>query len=174
MFAGPLGRSTFTPPKSSFDSPLYGLVSLRRSHHLFFRHWGKQVRNRQSTEGLGRSIDVRGDGGYVVVAPSVHVSGVSYEWPDFDSNRVIDCPEWLQRELVNPTSSRGSRTLSTGAALAEWIGAALTSHRLARHRQELAARGSTVQSAGSRKGRGGARGAGRASNVTSRHLAIQQ
>ena len=35
MFAGPLGRSTFTPPKSSFDSPLYGLVSLRRSH--FFR-----------------------------------------------------------------------------------------------------------------------------------------
>ena len=32
MFAGPLGRSTFTPPKSSFDSPLYGLVSLRRSH----------------------------------------------------------------------------------------------------------------------------------------------
>ena len=30
MFAGPLGRSTFTPPKSSFDSPLYGLVSLRR------------------------------------------------------------------------------------------------------------------------------------------------
>ncbi len=31
MFAGPLGRSTFTPPKSSFDSPLYGLVSLRRS-----------------------------------------------------------------------------------------------------------------------------------------------
>ena len=34
MFAGPLGRSTFTPPKSSFDSPLYGLVSLRRSHFV--------------------------------------------------------------------------------------------------------------------------------------------
>ena len=32
MFAGPLGRSTFTPPSSSFESPLYGLVSLRRSH----------------------------------------------------------------------------------------------------------------------------------------------
>ena len=36
MFAGPLGRSTFTPPKSSFDSPLYGLVSLRRSHRCVF------------------------------------------------------------------------------------------------------------------------------------------
>ena len=36
MFAGPLGRSTFTPPKSSFDSPLYGLVSLRRSHQRGF------------------------------------------------------------------------------------------------------------------------------------------
>ena len=32
MFAGPLGRSAFTPPTSSFESPLYGLVSLRRSH----------------------------------------------------------------------------------------------------------------------------------------------
>ena len=38
MFAGPLGRSTFTPPKSSFDSPLYGLVSLRRSHSFQFRN----------------------------------------------------------------------------------------------------------------------------------------
>ena len=38
MFAGPLGRSTFTPPKSSFDSPLYGLVSLRRSHCRTWRH----------------------------------------------------------------------------------------------------------------------------------------
>ena len=36
MFAGPLGRSTFTPPKSSFDSPLYGLVSLRRSHLMLY------------------------------------------------------------------------------------------------------------------------------------------
>ena len=36
MFAGPLGRSTFTPPKSSFDSPLYGLVSLRRSQNDYF------------------------------------------------------------------------------------------------------------------------------------------
>ena len=35
MFAGPLGRSTFTPPKNSFDSPLYGLVSLRRSQGTF-------------------------------------------------------------------------------------------------------------------------------------------
>ena len=42
MFAGPLGRSTFTPPKSSFDSPLYGLVSLRRSQDVEF--WMKTER----------------------------------------------------------------------------------------------------------------------------------
>ena len=44
MFAGPLGRSTFTPPKSSFDSPLYGLVSLRRFQS-----------RRESADGGGRS-----------------------------------------------------------------------------------------------------------------------
>ena len=48
MFAAPLGRSTFTPPKSSFDSPLYGLVSLRRSHPRsglgFSSSWGQRGR----------------------------------------------------------------------------------------------------------------------------------
>ena len=44
MFAGPLGRSTFTPPKSSFDSPLYGLVSLRRFHRVERHHGTHQDR----------------------------------------------------------------------------------------------------------------------------------
>ena len=56
MFAGPLGRSTFTPPKSSFDSPLYGLVSLRRSHLLLAWVSTEAVRTQSRELVLGRSL----------------------------------------------------------------------------------------------------------------------
>ena len=39
---------------------------------------GVEVRNSAST--LARGVDVRGDGGYVVAAPSVHASGKAYAW----------------------------------------------------------------------------------------------
>ena len=59
-----------------------------RGGHLYFRHPGNQVRN---FSGKYPGLDLRGDGGYVVVPPSRHVSGDSYSWvgdgclPDFDA-----------------------------------------------------------------------------------------
>lgn len=46
--------------------------------HLWFRHPGREIRN--SAGALGVGLDVRGDGGYVVVPPSVHESGNAYKW----------------------------------------------------------------------------------------------
>ena len=48
--------------------------------HEFFEHPGYPVRN--SSGKLGDGIDVRGEGGYVVAAPSLHRSGNRYEWVD--------------------------------------------------------------------------------------------
>ncbi len=45
--------------------------------HLYFAHPGGVVCNKV---GVAAGIDLRGDGGYVVAPPSVHSSGVRYEW----------------------------------------------------------------------------------------------
>jgi hypothetical protein len=50
--------------------------------HFVFAHPGSRVSNSHGAKGwLGRSgLDVKGDGGYIVVAPSLHASGNRYAW----------------------------------------------------------------------------------------------
>ena len=45
--------------------------------HLYFAHPGGHVGNRA---GIRPGIDLRGDGGCVVLPPSIHPSGRAYEW----------------------------------------------------------------------------------------------
>lgn len=61
--------------------------------HLFFRY-NSALTNRSNA--LGAGIDVRNDGGYVVLPPSLHRSGNSYQWVD-QAAPVLDLPPWLSR-----------------------------------------------------------------------------
>jgi len=45
--------------------------------HFFYRHPNELIRNSGRIREL---TDIRGDGGYVVVSPSLHLSGKKYEW----------------------------------------------------------------------------------------------
>jgi putative DNA primase/helicase len=48
-----------------------------KGHHYYLKHPGGVIRN------FARKLpgcDLRGDGGYVVAPPSIHESGVLYEW----------------------------------------------------------------------------------------------
>jgi hypothetical protein len=60
--------------------------------HLYAMPKGLRIGN--SAGRLGAGLDVRGDGGYVVVAPSVHPSGKAYEWRDLNDEIAAPC-EWL-------------------------------------------------------------------------------
>ena len=70
--------------------------------HLIFKHPGRLVQN--STSALGPGLDIRGDGGYIVVAPSLHASGKKYEWEISsrpESVRPAPAPDWLLLLLTN-------------------------------------------------------------------------
>lgn len=64
--------------------------------HLFFRWPGYSIKTTSKRLGTAKhdGLDVRGDGGYVVVAPSRHASGVQYRFADKDTP-IADAPDWL-------------------------------------------------------------------------------
>lgn len=71
------------------------------AHHLYrfgsdlatwLRENGRTLGCRSAIHGV-KGLDLRGDGSYVVVAPSVHPSGGVYRWED--EREPIDAPEWL-------------------------------------------------------------------------------
>jgi len=48
---------------------------------------------------LGSGIDVRGEGGYVVIPPSIHANGKSYRW--LNKNKPVALPDKLREILVS-------------------------------------------------------------------------
>lgn len=82
----------------------------RKGCHYFFAMPDGGLRN--SAGVAGKSVDVRGDGGYVVAAPSKHASGLTYQWIKSDAP-VAAMPDWLvdvltQRNLELVAAPRAS------------------------------------------------------------------
>jgi len=90
--------------------------------HYLFAHSGGWVKSRQA---IAAGIDIRGDGGYIVVAPSKHESGGRYVWlPSFepwsDAKPAALPIAWLQWLRSAGFICRGLRTsTSVSDALGE-------------------------------------------------------
>jgi hypothetical protein len=65
-----------------------------KGRHLWFRYPGFRVGNIQNGK-LGKGLDIRGDGGYVVVPPSWHASGRRYEWEGGEEAEIAEAPSWF-------------------------------------------------------------------------------
>jgi hypothetical protein len=93
--------------------------------HLIFAHPGKPVRN--SAGRVGKGIDVRGDGGYVVAPPSLHQSGQRYTWGERghpQDTPPAAVPPWLLSMMVEPPRAAQSPTRPVDQGR-KWLGEAL-------------------------------------------------
>jgi len=83
----------------------------------YFWKWnGHDIRNRTK---IALNIDVRGEGGYVIVPPSSHPSGKQYAWTQ--KAPIIEAPAWLadlvsgespQKPLASNKSTYGEKALA--------------------------------------------------------------
>ncbi len=64
--------------------------------HLLFHCPPGEIRNSAGT--IGPGVDVRGDGGLIVAAPSLHKSGSRYRWANWGTP-LADVPEWILGRL---------------------------------------------------------------------------
>lgn len=75
---------------------------------LFFAWPGDRI-VRNSASKVAPNVDVRGDGGFVVVPPSVHPSGARYRWPMGRAPWEIEppqAPRWLLDLVAPPPKPR--------------------------------------------------------------------
>lgn len=78
-----------------------------RGKHLYFL-WPEGVQIRNSASKLARGLDVRGEGGHVIVPPSVHSSGAVYRWDGIRENaQTMSAPVWLLEMITSPAQPMG-------------------------------------------------------------------
>lgn len=61
------------------------------NHWIFRTPTDRTLRN--TTGKLGKGIDTRGEGGYIVAPPSIHISGDRYEWDH--QAEIAHMPDWV-------------------------------------------------------------------------------
>ncbi len=82
--------------------------------HIFFR-WPEGGGIGNSASRLGKGLDVRGEGGYVVVPPSIHPSGRKYSWSIDSLLEAVPAPGWLLDLILVPQDRTRAKLPS------EWV-----------------------------------------------------
>ena len=84
-------------------------------HHIIFAYpRGSNIKKGKFAEG----IDLQSDGGYIIVAPSLHSSGQHYEW--LNDLKPAQPPEWLLKLLTEErqaTATKARSEVKSGARI---------------------------------------------------------
>lgn len=92
--------------------PTWSVATGSGGMHLWFRMPNVDIRN--SASAIGPGLDVRGNGGYVVAPPSIHLSGNRYRWAEGWHPTKVDLaevPEWLLKKMAPVQSLRAANPL---------------------------------------------------------------
>lgn len=111
----------------SFGLPSTWTVQTAKGRHYYFRYQSGS-RNFQKRDDLP-GIDLRSEGGYVVAPPSVHPTGVAYQWV-VNSGELADLPAWILSTkpshrtpfpLLYGVQPPGSRNQSLARLAGKWV-----------------------------------------------------
>jgi Bifunctional DNA primase/polymerase, N-terminal/Primase C terminal 1 (PriCT-1) len=86
-------------------------------HHYW--QWQEGIGLRGKADALGRGIDTRADGNYVVLPPSVRHDGVAYAWSSASLAAAVPAPDWLL-ELVLKGGKNGGYSTKKSANVSKW------------------------------------------------------
>jgi hypothetical protein len=85
-----------------------------RGAHFYFQ-WEENIRNTSGM--LGPGIDVRGEGGFVVVPPSIHANGKTYRW--LTENSPLPLTANLREALTQPSKNVSSGKIDPATHIIE-------------------------------------------------------
>lgn len=99
---GPEGEETINAFQSQYSNLPITLTSITgKGRHLLFKMPDVPLRN--SVRKLGKGLDIRANGGYIVAPPSIHPSGAAYRW-EIDAADIQDAPDWLISLIEQPVT----------------------------------------------------------------------
>ena len=99
---GPKELEQLIAKNSPLPTTLTSQTPCGGKHRFFVYNGTVTIKNSQSK--LAPGIDTRGDGGYVILPPSVNADGVPYVWSN-GADPVVEAPAWLLNLFAN-TSPR--------------------------------------------------------------------
>ena len=74
--------------------------------HLYFA-MPESIDIRNSTSKIAPKLDIRADGGYTIVPPSIHPTGKKYKWSNSGADKIANAPKWLI-ELIQKPKTKNS------------------------------------------------------------------
>lgn len=92
--------------------------------HYLFEHPGGKTRIKNSVDNLGVGLDIRGDGGYIVVAPSLHIQGRQYAWEESCKPliaTIAPVPPWLLAKIRDERKTKTPGPEPTGVKLGPMV-----------------------------------------------------
>lgn len=117
---GETGASTLARLEREHGSlPLSPTSRTGKGKHVYFAH-AEGVRNRTR---FAPGLDTRGEGGYVLLPPSLHANGRRYEWLVPPDTPLADAPPWLLAMVRGMTLTVGMGTpdLSNSPGVGEGV-----------------------------------------------------
>lgn len=109
-------------------------VKTPRGFHLWYQWPNGETRIRNSAGKLAPKVDVRGEGGYVLIPPSVHPCGEPYRWLADQKLPIATAPAWVIDLILRaagpepqPTADVGGGDGQTGSIPPGQRNASLTS-----------------------------------------------